>query len=125
MGAGNTDYVVFANYLDALARTNPKAVDKIIQAKIENNQQQYNTALFTMRRGLATALQSMKAKDAKIATVIPTLISQLNAPIANGTLADYNSTVKVMNQIFKLVQNGQLEGSQEFTQPLTKVEKTG
>lgn len=114
MGAGNTDYVVFGNYLDMLSRTNPESVNKIIQVKIENNQNAYNAALSNVRKGLAGALQGMKAKDVKIAGVIPVLIEQLNQPIITGTVDDYNATIKVMDQVFKLVQNGQLEGNQQI-----------
>jgi hypothetical protein len=124
MGAGNTDYVVFGNYLDILARTNPESVNKIVKAKIENNQNAYNAALSNVRKGLASALQAMKAKDVKIAGVIPVLIEQLNQPISNGTVDDYNATVKVMDQVFKLVQNGQLEGNQQIYTSLNQARES-
>lgn len=114
MGAGNTDYVAFGNYLDVLARTNPEAVNKIIEEKIKYNQKEYNLSLSNMRKGLAAALQGMTTNDAKISSVIPKLISQLNQPVNVGTVSDYHATVKVMDQIFNLVKNGQLEGNQQI-----------
>jgi len=118
MGAGNTDYVLFLDYEVYRQQLDPTTARQILEAKIVYNPTQFSRAIREYRRGLAGAIQAMTIKDAKIEPLILRLVEELSTPLENPGMEDYEKVDRYTVELFKLIKNRQLEGSNDILDQL-------
>lgn len=119
MGAGNTDYVLFLDYdIYSQQMNNPEKADEVLRAKIKHNKTEFARSLRQFRRGLAGAVNSMKAKDARVAEILPKIVAELSQDIEDPGYEDYKRTDRIMRKVFGDINAQKLEGSRDLLDQL-------
>jgi hypothetical protein len=119
MGFGNTDYVLFLDQeVINQQLDNPKKAEELIRLKVKHNPTQFNRSINNFRRGLVGAIGAMKAKDDKVAEVLPAILEDLSTNFEGAEYEDFKKVDRILNYVIGALNSRKLEGDQELLKQL-------
>lgn len=124
MGAGNTDFVLFVDYESYQGAISQAKAKEILELKITSNPKQFRDALTTYRRNLAISLQGVQANSGKIQNDIDRMLDELNQPLENPGIREYERTNAFLRKIFTDAGNKDISVDQSMLQQLQAFAET-
>lgn len=118
MGAGNTDYIVFADFEIYKRNLSTEKANEIISKKIEANPALFRTALSRTRSGLAGATQGMTPNNAAAQDILQKVKAELEVPLVNPGFEDYNRLTLIMRKLFSDIANNSISADPNLVSQL-------
>ncbi|HLW40514.1 MAG TPA: hypothetical protein VKX31_08990, partial [Brumimicrobium sp.] len=118
MGAGNTDYVLFVDYEVYKGSLSPEKANEIIEKKIEANKTRYNQAVSNMRTYLARSINQVNASDSALRETLNRIVEELETPVENAGIREYQRIDQFVRTIFSHVQRGTITANTTLLEQL-------